>query len=151
MGDISATSDLAYTSVWADLRGVSFTQGRLAVHRPQVVEKMVLNTVGGWTAHPEVMARIMCLREMDIRRANMISEAQYRAIKTPTLVVWTSHDPTATPAEGAEIADMIEGSHFIVMNQCGHWPQYEDAALFNRVHINFLLGRDITQIPGVRA
>ena len=177
----------------------------LAVHHPHVIEKMVLNTAGGWTAHPEVMARIkklsneaasdpswerirtrleflmcdkatvtddlietrraiyaepgfaasmeriMCLQDMAVRRANMISEAQYRGIDTPTLVVWTSHDPTATPEEGAQIADMIPGSRFIVMNECGHWPQYEDAPLFNRVHIDFLLGRDISGIPGVRA
>lgn len=176
----------------------------LAIHNPEIVEKLVLNTAGGWTAHPEVMARIkklsneaaqdpswerirarleflmcdkstvtddlietrraiyaqpgfaasmqriMCLQEMDIRRPNMISQAQYRTISAPTLVVWTSHDPTATPEEGAQIAEMIPDSHFIVMNQCGHWPQYEDAALFNRVHVDFLLGRDISTVSGVR-
>lgn len=176
----------------------------LAVHHPERVEKLVLNTAGGWTAHPEVMERlsklsneaatdptwerikarvewlmcdkskvnddlietrraiyaqpgfgqtmkrIMCLQQMEIRRPNMITEAQYRTIAVPTLVVWTSHDPTATPAEGAQIADMIPNSHYIVMNECGHWPQFEDAALFNKVHIDFLLGRDISQISGVR-
>lgn len=164
----------------------------LAVHQPQVVRKLVLNTAGGWTAHPQVMQRlkslsneaaadpswdrikarleflmcdksmvsddlietrraiyaqpgfaetmkrIMCLQEMDIRRPNMISAEQYRSIKAPTLVVWTSHDPTATPGEGKQIADMIPGSQFVVLNQCGHWPQYEDAAKFNQLHIDFL-------------
>jgi len=177
----------------------------LAVHHPRAVEKLVLNTAGGWTAHPEVMARIkklsneaasdpswerirarleflmydkatvsddlietrraiyaqpgfavsmrriMCLQDMDVRLPNMIKAAQYRAIKAPTLVVWTSHDPTATPAEGAEIADMIPGARYMVMNECGHWPQFENAALFNKVHIDFLLGRDIGGSEGVRA
>jgi len=177
----------------------------MAVHNPGVVEKLVLNTAGGWTAHPAVMARIktlsnqaasdpswerirtrleflmcdpstvtddlietrraiyaqpgfaasmeriMCLQDMEIRRPNMITQDQYRCIKAPTLVLWTSHDPTATPEEGAQIADMIPGSRFIVMNQCGHWPQYEDAALFNQVHVDFLLGKDISGYPGVRA
>ena len=165
----------------------------VAVHHPEVVQKIVLNTAGGWTAHPEVMTRIktlsnqaasdptwerirtrleflmydkslvsddlietrraiyaqagfaasmeriMCLQDMSIRRPNMITEAQYRSIRTPTLVVWTSHDPTATPEEGAQIAGMIDNSKFVVMNKCGHWPQYEDADFFNRVHIEFLL------------
>jgi 2-hydroxy-6-oxonona-2,4-dienedioate hydrolase len=71
----------------------------------------------------------------------MITEAQYRAIAAPTLVVWTSHDPTATPAEGKEISDMIPNSRYVVMNECGHWPQFEDAETFNRLQINFLLGR----------
>jgi len=167
----------------------------LAVHHPEVVDRLVLNTAAGWTAHPEVMARlksisaqaasdpswerirarleflmydksnvcddlietrraiyaqpgfaenmkrVMCLQEMDLRRKNMITEAQYRSIKSPSLVVWTSHDPTATPEEGKQIADMIPGSQYVVMNECGHWPQYENAAEFNRLHIDFLLGR----------
>jgi len=164
----------------------------LAVHRPSAVEKLVLNTAGGWTAHPQVMERlkslsneaasdpswgrikarleflmcdksmvsddlietrraiyaqpgftdtmkrIMCLQEMEIRRPNMITAEQYRSIKAPTMVVWTSHDPTATPEEGKQIADMIPGSKFVVMNRCGHWPQFEDAEQFNRLHIEFL-------------
>lgn len=167
----------------------------LAVHHPEVVEKLVLNTAGGWTAHPEVMERlkrlsneaasdpsweriktrleflmcdksmvsddlietrraiyaqpgfgetmkrIMCLQEMDIRRSNMITAEQYASIKAPTLVVWTSHDPTATPAEGKEISEMIPGAQYVVMNECGHWPQFEDANEFNRLHIAFLKGR----------
>lgn len=167
----------------------------LAVHHPDAVDRLVLNTAGGWTAHPEVMARIkslsneaaadpswarirarleflmcdkamvsddlietrraiyaqpgfeaamrriMCLQDMDVRRPNMITEAQYRSIAAPTLVVWTSHDPTATPEEGKQIADMIPNARYVVMNQCGHWPQFEDADLFNGLHIDFLLGR----------
>jgi 2-hydroxy-6-oxonona-2,4-dienedioate hydrolase len=167
----------------------------LAVHHPEVVDKLVLNTAAGWTAHPDVMnrlktisaqaaadpswerirgrleflmydktkvsddlietrraiyaqpgfpdtmKRVMCLQEMDLRRKNMITEEQYRSIKSPTLVVWTSHDPTATPEEGKQIADMIPNSRYVVMNECGHWPQYEDADEFNRLHIDFLLGR----------
>lgn len=166
----------------------------LAVHHPEAVERLVLNTAGGWTAHPEVMARlkklsneaasdpsweriktrleflmcdksmvsddlietrraiytqpgfsqtmqrIMCLQEMEVRRPNMITEAQYRSIKAPTLVVWTSHDPTATPEEGRQISEMIPGAQYVVMNECGHWPQFEDAAEFNRIHIDFLKG-----------
>ncbi len=29
-----------------------------------------------------------------------------------------------------------------VMDNCGHWPQYEDADTFNRIHLDFLLGRN---------
>ena len=72
----------------------------------------------------------------------MITPHQYASIRAPTLVLWTSHDPTATAVEGKQIADMIPGSQFAVMNECGHWPQYEDADTFNRIHLAFLLGRD---------
>jgi 2-hydroxy-6-oxonona-2,4-dienedioate hydrolase len=169
----------------------------IAAEHPSAVSKLVLNTAGGWTAHPEIMARlkrlsneaasdptperirerlrwlmfdkslvsddlietrraiyaqpgyartmerIMCLQEMEIRRANMISEEQYRSITAPTLVLWTSHDPTATPEEGREIASMISRSDYVVLNECGHWPQYEKADLFNRLHLAFLLGEPL--------
>ncbi|MFD2497860.1 alpha/beta fold hydrolase [Rhizorhabdus histidinilytica] len=88
----------------------------------------------------ETMARIMCLQEMEIRRPNMITEDQYRSIKAPSMVIWTSHDPTATPEEGRQIAEMIPDARYVVMNHCGHWPQYEDADVFNRLHIAFLRG-----------
>jgi 2-hydroxy-6-oxonona-2,4-dienedioate hydrolase len=164
----------------------------LAVHHAHSVDRIVLNTAGGWTAHPEVMARLkklsleavedpspdrirarleflmhdkskvsddlvqtrqeiyaqpgflktmkrlMCLQEMDIRRRNMLSAEQYRSIEKPVLVLWTSHDPTATPEEGKQIADMIPGAEYLVMNECGHWPQFENAEQFNRLQIEFL-------------
>jgi len=28
------------------------------------------------------------------------------------------------------------------MNRCGHWPQFEDAEQFNRLHIDFLRGKN---------
>ncbi len=64
------------------------------------------------------------------------------AIKAPTLVLWTSDDPTADTTEGRRISEMIPGARFEVMEGCGHWPQYEDPPkTFNQLHIDFLLGR----------
>lgn len=165
----------------------------LAVHHPDRIDKVVLNTAGGWVANPEVMERIkkvsnaaadnptwetvkarleflmydksmvnddliecrrrifnrpgysevtkriLCLQEMDVRKRNLITEEQYHSIKSPALVLWTSHDPTATVDQGREIANMIPGSEFVVMDKCGHWPQFENADEFNRIHIDFLL------------
>ncbi|AMS45526.1 alpha/beta fold hydrolase [Aminobacter aminovorans] len=167
----------------------------LAIHHPGVVDRLVLNTAGGWTMHldvmerirrlsteaandptperirarleflmhdkslvtddlvetrraiyaqpgfPEIMQRILCLQEPDTRRANLITREQFESIQAPTLVLWTSHDPTATPEEGKQIADMIPGAKYVVMNGCGHWPQYENATEFNALHIDFLKGR----------
>lgn len=167
----------------------------MAVHHPEAVDRVVLNTAGGWTAYPEVMERIkrltseavadptperirtrleflmydkskvnddlvavrraiyrqpgyaevmrriLCLQEMEIRRRNMFTPADTARITAPTLVLWTSHDPTAAPEEGRKIAEAIRGARFEVMNECGHWPQFEDPETFNPLHIGFLLGR----------
>jgi len=38
------------------------------------------------------------------------------------------------------VAEMIPGAEFTVMEGCGHWPQWEDPATFNAIHIGFLTG-----------
>lgn len=167
----------------------------LALHHADKIDRLVLNTAGGWTAHPEVMerikrlsmeavhdpnparirarleflmhdvtkvnddlvetrraiyaqpgfadvmAKVLCLQDMPTRRRNMFSDDETARIAAPALVLWTSHDPTATPEEGKRIAELIPGARYEVMNGCGHWPQFEDAARFNVLHLDFLLGR----------
>ena len=87
------------------------------------------------------MRDIMALQDPEIRARNLLGPDEYGAITAPTLVVWTSDDPTADAVEGRRIASMIPGARFELMPGCGHWPQYEDAKTFNRLHIDFLLGR----------
>lgn len=87
------------------------------------------------------MKDIMALQDWDTRQRNLMSPDDYGAITAPTLVVWTSDDPTADVTEGRRIAEMIPGARFEVMAGCGHWPQYEDPKTFNRLHLDFLLGR----------
>jgi len=87
------------------------------------------------------MRDIMALQDPEIRERNILGPDEYGAITAPTLVLWTSDDPTADVDEGRRIASMIPGARFEVMPGCGHWPQYEDAKTFNRLHLDFLLGR----------
>ncbi len=87
------------------------------------------------------MRDIMALQDPELRARNLLGPDEYGAITAPTLVLWTSDDPTADVTEGRRIASMIPGARFEVMPGCGHWPQYEDAKTFNRLHIDFLLGR----------
>ncbi|NTY63792.1 alpha/beta fold hydrolase [Mycolicibacterium sphagni] len=87
------------------------------------------------------MRDIMALQDPEIRQRNLMSPSDYGAITAPTLVLWTSDDPTADVSEGKRISEMIPGARFEVMEGCGHWPQYEDPKTFNRLHIDFLLGR----------
>ncbi|WP_174183618.1 alpha/beta fold hydrolase [Nocardia barduliensis] len=86
------------------------------------------------------MRDIMALQYPEIRQRNLLGPAEYGRITAPTLVLWTSDDPTADVAEGRRIASMIPGARFEVLPDCGHWPQYEDAKTFNALHLDFLLG-----------
>jgi 2-hydroxy-6-oxonona-2,4-dienedioate hydrolase len=86
------------------------------------------------------MSDIMALQDPEIRARNLLGPNEYSRITAPTMVLWTSDDPTANVDEGRRIASMIPGSRFEVMTGCGHWPQYEDAKTFNALHLEFLLG-----------
>lgn len=85
------------------------------------------------------MERIMCLQDMAVRERNMLTVEELRRIRAKTLVLWTTHDPTASVEVGSRLADLIKGSRFEIMENCGHWPQYEDPKNFNRIHLDFLL------------
>lgn len=90
--------------------------------------------------YASAMSDAMALQDPEIRARNLLTADDYGRISAPTMVLWTSDDPTADVAEGKRIASMIPGARFVVMDGCGHWPQYEDAATFDRIHIDFLLG-----------
>lgn len=164
-----------------------------AIHYPDRVDRLVLNTMGGATMNPavmktvydmtlaavedpetltrprlewlmadpsvvtddlvacrtriyaqpgmkEAMRRILCLQVEEPRRRNLMTPANMGLIKAPTLVIWTSKDPTASVETGREIASWIPASEFAVMQNCGHWPQYEKPEEYNRLSLQFLLG-----------
>ena len=61
-------------------------------------------------------------------------------ISHPTFMLWTSHNPS-TPAATAERATAhIPDAKFTVMQDCGHWPQWEDPDTFNQLVEDFLAG-----------
>lgn len=93
----------------------------------------------------EAMKRALILQEMDVRRRNLLSDDDWAAIAAQTLVLWTSHDPTNPPEEGRRIASMIPDAQFVVMQDCGHWPQFEDPETFNDLHVRFLRGGNVTR------
>ncbi len=89
----------------------------------------------------EAMRKILCLQEPEARARNLMTSDNMSMIKAPTLVIWTTKDPTASVETGREIASWVPGSSFEVMANCGHWPQYEDPDTYNRLSLGFLLDK----------
>ena len=87
------------------------------------------------------MENILCLQFMDVRLRNVLTDESLARIRAQTLVVWTDHDPTAPVATGERFAKAIPAAQLVVLENCAHWPQWEAAERFNRLHIDFLLGR----------
>jgi 2-hydroxy-6-oxonona-2,4-dienedioate hydrolase len=88
----------------------------------------------------EVTERVLCLQDMDIRKRNLVTEDELQAISVPTLLVWTADDPMAGIEVGQWARDHIPGCRWVVLEESGHWPQFEQPEEFNRVHLEFLGG-----------
>jgi 2-hydroxy-6-oxonona-2,4-dienedioate hydrolase len=83
----------------------------------------------------------MALQDPETRRRNMLTDDDLARVAVPALVLWTTKDPSGPVDEGRRIAELIPGGRLAVMENCGHWPQYEDAATFNRLLLDFMLDR----------
>lgn len=88
------------------------------------------------------MPKIFEARHTDPRGQdrNCLVEEHWRRFPAPTLVLWTSDDPTAPAQAGRQVAEWIPDARFVLMEDCGHWPQYEKSDEFNKLHLDFLLG-----------
>lgn len=83
----------------------------------------------------------MALQDPEIRSRNMLTDEELRAISSEALVIWTTKDPSGPVEEGRRIAGLIPRGRLAVIDNAGHWPQYEQTAEFNQLHLDFLLGR----------
>jgi 2-hydroxy-6-oxonona-2,4-dienedioate hydrolase len=156
---------------------------KFAAHHPDRVARVILNTPGGRTADPVVMARIHTLTEaavddptpeqvrarlewlmanpgsvtdelVAIRRA-IYSRPGFRdsirhvlsSITAPTLVLWASDDPSAPVTVGWEMAERIPNATFDLIEQAGHWPQWEQPDSYNALVLGFL-GEELTGRTG---
>jgi 2-hydroxy-6-oxonona-2,4-dienedioate hydrolase len=68
-----------------------------------------------------------------------LTEADVRAVKAPTLIVWGKYDELADPAGADRLEAAISGSKKVIVDNCGHMPQLEKAAEFNALVREFLL------------
>lgn len=82
----------------------------------------------------------MALQDPETRKRNMFSDEDLRSIQTQALVIWTTKDPSGPVEEGRRMADLLPNGKLAVIENAGHWPQYEQAEQFNRIHLDFLLG-----------
>jgi 2-hydroxy-6-oxonona-2,4-dienedioate hydrolase len=88
----------------------------------------------------EATRRILCLQDPETRARNILPDAEWARITAPTLVVWTTDDPSSPVEVGRRIAANIAGSRFALIEKCGHWPQWEAPEEFNRIHVAFMRG-----------
>lgn len=82
---------------------------------------------------------IVALQDPEIRQRYAWGEAWCPRITSPTLLLWTDHDPTGTVEEARLLKTWIPGSQLELIAGAGRLPQWEQAETFNTVHRKFLL------------
>ena len=131
------------TSAAVDELGWDSVRSRLEylVHDPATIPDDMVATrlaIYGRAGMGENMKHVLTLQDPTVRARNIITAEGYGRITAPTLVLWTQYDPTAPVTEGQRVAEMIPRSEFVVFDNCAHWPQFEKAAAFNRLALDFL-------------
>lgn len=85
------------------------------------------------------MSNILALQEPETRKRNLLSEEEWKAIACPTLFIGCPDHPDEY-LETAKVASAImPNARYVEMLKVAHWPHFEDAEVFNRHNLEFLL------------
>lgn len=88
----------------------------------------------------ESMRHVLCLQDPEVRRRNMVTDADLAAVAAPALVIWTSDDPSGPAGAGMDMADKMPNGQFLFIDGAGHWPQWEQQEICDKAVIGFLSG-----------
>jgi pimeloyl-ACP methyl ester carboxylesterase len=73
-----------------------------------------------------------------IRRREDFLNARLGEIKKPTLIIWGKQDGLLPVADAHTFNKGIAGSELVIFDPCGHVPQFERSADFNKKVLEFL-------------
>lgn len=73
-----------------------------------------------------------------IKRKEDFLNGRLAEIKKPTLIIWGKQDGLLPVADAYAFNKGIAGSELVVFDACGHVPQFEKAADFNKKVLEFL-------------
>ena len=91
--------------------------------------------------HPDFVRNIdnlLSLQDMDTRLRNILNPEDLGRITVPTLIVWGRNNPFGDVPEASAMHDNIAGSELVIFDDCGHWPQHEQADKYNQISLDFL-------------
>ncbi|WP_037362343.1 alpha/beta fold hydrolase [Amycolatopsis orientalis] len=90
---------------------------------------------------PEFVSNVdnlLSLQDMERRQRNLLRPEHLARITQPTLIVWGRQNPFGEVPEAAKMHENIPGSRLELFEECGHWPQHEQAARYNPLSLEFL-------------
>lgn len=110
----------------------------IAFHDPSYVTPERVDHVLGMLSRPgTTAAALAAVRGMTYER----TEARYREIAHPALVLWGREDRITPVAIGERLVRDLPGARLVVYPRCGHFPMYEAAAESSAEVLRFLEAR----------
>jgi pimeloyl-ACP methyl ester carboxylesterase len=85
------------------------------------------------------MDNILVLQQEEVRRRNNISEAEWRTVQQPVLIILAPDDNPDYYVTGKRIAELAPNARTFEIVGVKHWAHFEKPEVFNPVNLQFLL------------
>ena len=115
----------------------------LFFHTEMVTDELVnlRRAVYGRPGFVRAIENTLVLQDPVVRKDFAWEPGWVGKINAPTLLLWTDHDPTGGLDEAQLLLEWLPNARLHVIEDAGHWPQWEKPAEYLRVHNEFLLRR----------
>ncbi len=82
----------------------------------------------------------LVLQDPEVRKDFAWDPGWVGKISAPVLLLWTDHDPTGGLDEAELLLSWLPDARLRIIQDAGHWPQWEKREEFLHAHRDFLLG-----------
>jgi 2-hydroxy-6-oxonona-2,4-dienedioate hydrolase len=96
-------------------------------------------TVYSRPGYARAIANTLVLQDPLVRKDFAWDPAWVGKVSAPTLLLWTDHDPTGGLDEAEMLLRWLPDARLYVIEDAGHWPQWEKPGEYLRVHRDFLM------------
>lgn len=84
------------------------------------------------------MEHILCLQVPEIRERNLITEDEWRSLRTPLLVIGAIDHPDLFLETARQVSTLAPKAEYVEIARTSHWSQFESPEIFNRASLDFL-------------
>ncbi|MET7398691.1 alpha/beta fold hydrolase [Dactylosporangium sp. NPDC005572] len=112
-------------------------------HHTEMVTDELVNlrrAVYGRPGFATAIENTLVLQDPAVRKDFAWEPGWVGKVVAPTLLLWTDHDPTGGLDEAQLLLDWLPDARLHVIEDAGHWPQWEKPQQYLEVHREFLLG-----------
>lgn len=85
------------------------------------------------------MDHILVLQNADVRRANLVTEDEWRKVEAPVFIILAPDDKEDYFVTGKRIAELAKNARTLTIEKVKHWAHFEAPDIFNPANIAFLL------------